>query len=593
MINKLVMQSSIRIKLLMFFLPLIVLSVLLTGFISYLLAKHQLDKNAYSLLNDAIKQTDVYLDDKLSTMFEQIFSIENDSSFQSLILDTHSSNMQSDKYSEIMNINEKLNDIYMRYYQIVDSAYIYFNNGTEFNLLKSSVPVHIGIDLDQWLEKYQGNVNEYYWLNNHEDDVLATVDKRNVLTVFKITGNNTSEIKGILLLNLKSDYFLKILQNVNISPNGYIVMVSQDGIMSSKKQNEKYALGDVGTAFLRENMGNSGSFNMTKANGRKLFVVFNSIKINKWIVAAVVPEKDVFQNSTQIKYMIIAIVIFLTVIVSIVATLFSGSISKSIRYLSKQVKRFEKGDFNVEFNIEDHNEIGILAKGLSSLLNTVKILLIRIKDEQEKKRQIELLALQSQINPHFLYNSLNSIKQLIKMKDNQRADKMVSSLIKFYMIGISKGKEIITINEEIEHAMNYLVIQKMRYNKDFDFSFAMSDEIRNCKIIKLTLQPIIENAIYHGIKNKEDLGIICVKGWQQDQDIIIEVYDDGAGIDPERLEQLKNSINLPDVEENPITYGLRNVNLRIKLHYGATYGIAIESEKGCFTKVKIRIPVIF
>lgn len=587
MLYKYVMDRPIRVKLLLFYLPVAIFSVLLTGIFSYFSAAHQLEKNEYSLLNDTIKQTNIFLEDKLFTMFEQLFSIENDPAVHSIMLNPQGS---SEKYADVVRINDKFNDIYMKYYEMVDSIYLCTNNGKEYTLLKEGIPKHIGIDLNQWVERYNGSRNGYYWLNSHEDEVFSTVKQRQVLSVFKIIGTHTSALKGILLINLKRDYFLKVFRNANISSNGYFIMLSPDGIMRFKNPDIKYAIGQTGIDFLRKNMGNAGSFRINKSNGEKLFVVFNSLSINHWIVAAVVPEKDIFENASHIKYFLVVTVLLLILLSSAITTFFAENISRPIKYLSMQVKQFEKGDFNVQFEIRDNNELGVLAKGLSSLVRSVKDLITRVEEEQEKKRKIELLALQSQIKPHFLYNTLWSLKYLIELRDFEGATKMVGAITRFFMIGINKGKEIITIREELEHVKNYLIIQKIRYSTHFDYAIEVDEAILDCKIIKLTLQPLVENAIEHGIKNKLEKGTIRISGREKDNGIVLEVFDDGPGIDDEKRAKLLEAIHSSAIEEHPITYGLKNVNERIRLHFGEPYGIGIESLKGQYTMIRVHIP---
>lgn len=436
-----------------------------------------------------------------------------------------------------------------------------------------------------------GGFKGYYWLNVHDDMIFQTPEERNVISLFKIIGSSNSKVKGILLFNLRSEYYLKLLQNIQISPNGYVILVNNDSHILSKSVSLDNDIGEKGIAFLRNNAGNSGSFNVTGAGGEKMFVVFNTIGLNDWVVAAVVPEKDILREAEKIKVITFMIIAMLSAISVILAFIIASSISSPIRFLSRQVRRFEKGDFNVTFNIQDNDsEIGILAKGLSSLLKTVKNLLQEIREEQMKKRQVELLALQSQINPHFLYNTLGSIRHLIDMDENQDASRMLGALTKYFMIGISKGKEIITIREEVEHVHNYLLIQKMRYSTAFGFEFDIAPEIMDCRIIKLTLQPIVENSIYHGIKNKRGKGMIRVTGERQGEKVVIVIFDNGAGMDEDTLCNIRKSIQASGISESPITYGMKNVNERIRLHFGHDYGIEIDSIKDHYTVVKIRIP---
>lgn len=588
--TKYLMHKPLKTKVIMMFLPVIILSVIITGVFSYIVAVRQLRENAYYMLKDTVYQTSTFVNDKFSTMFEQLVYLEGDKALQNLILNRYDDSNKSDKYDDIITMNKKFESIYLSYYQILDSIYLYTRNGTELKLLKDTVPMRIGIDLNEWNERYTSSEKGYYWLNDHEDTVFNTVDKRQVISTFKIFGRKDTEANGIVLFNIKSQYITNILNNVRLSSNGYIMLVNNEGIMTSKAISPRFDIAAPGAELLRKNMGSSGSFTIKSAQGEKMLVVYDTLKINNWTLAAVVPEKDILKDASQIKYISLVVIILLVFISSIIAAVFAASISKSIIYLSRQVRRFEEGDFTVEFDTTDTNEIGILANGLSSMVRTVKSLLQGIKDEQEKKRKVELLALQTQINPHFLYNTLASIKHLVDMNDNDRASKMVSALTKFFMIGISKGKEIITLREELEHVKSYLLIQKMRYQKDFDFSIAVSEDILDCKMIKLTLQPLIENSIYHGMKQKVGPGEIKISGWREEQEVVLEIYDDGVGMDSEKLNQLVKVINTPEIDENPITFGLKNVHQRILLHFGPEYGLTIESKEDEFTRVRVRVP---
>ena len=579
-------------KVLIFFIPIIVLSVILTGVFSYLAAVNQLRKNAYSLLNDTLLQTNVILNNEFINVLDQLETITGSGAFKNLMTEkVHPDQKTTDAhYYDVIAIHNLFNDIYNRNFQVIDSIYMDLNNGREFSLMQNMVPQKIGVDLNAWMRDYSDTSDRYYWKNDHIDHVFDTVDHRDVMSSFKIIGNKNSPVNGLLIMNLKTDYFVNQIQNVKISPHGLLALVSTDKAIFSKKVKENNDIGTDGLNFLRRNSGNNGIFNIKSKNGEKLFVVFNTISANHWVLAAIVPESDIMAKASQIKYISLAIIILLLFISSVTATWFANNISNPIRFLSRQVERFEQGDINVDFTIQEKNEIGVLARGLSRLRESVTTLLRQLKEEQEKKRQMELLALQSQITPHFLYNTLGSIKHLIDMNDNGRASQMVRALIKFYMIGISKGKEMITVREELEHVKNYLLIQKMRYNKDFDFYFQIDDQILDCFIVKLTLQPLVENSIYHGIKSIRGRGTIRISGWKEENSVLLEVYDDGPGIPKETLQNLVKSVYQQEVDQNPITFGLRNVHQRLALHFGKSYGIQIESKEHHYTKMTIRIP---
>jgi two-component system sensor histidine kinase YesM len=582
-------NQPLKVKLLCFFLPLIICSVGLTGVLSYLFAEKQLRDNAYYLLRDTAYQTNLFLNDRFATMFEQLYNIENDPAIQNMILNRYSPESKQ-KYLDLIGLNDRLNEIYRRYPKIIDSIYIYLDNGHEFSLMNDSIAVREGIRLEEWLRRYRGSPKGYYWLNDHRDRIFETFEERRVLSCFKLIGTPASKVKGLVILNLKSDHFLEILRNIRVSAHGYLALISPDGLLLSKNAAPRYRLSRADLAGLRDRAGADGGYERRNPSGEKLFIVYNTIAMNQWRIAAVVPERDLLAEAGRIKTTSLAIILVLSLISAGLALVFAGNIATSVKYLSEQVKRVEAGDFDTQFLIAEQNEVGILAKGLTSLVNTVKQLLRKVREEQEQKRQIELLALQSQINPHFLYNTLSSIKHLIEMNENGRAAKMVGALTKFFMIGISKGKEVITVAEEIEHIRNYLLILQMRYSQDFDFELAVNEEIADCKIIKLTLQPLVENSIYHGIKNKPEKGIIRVSGYRAGRHAVIEVYDDGAGMTEARLAELRQSLAAPEVAEHPMTFGLRNVNERLRLHFGPDYGLDIFSEPGRYTRILVRLP---
>lgn len=588
-ISKFILNQPLKVKLLVFFLPLIFLSVALTGMSSYWLVESQIKENAQLLLNDTTYQTSLYLNDRFSTVFDQLLMIENSSAFQNMIVNHYDSNQH--KYADIISLSNLFNDIYQRYFEMIDSIYVQFNNGRKFQLINNTIPLKEGIQLDDWVRRYNWSRKGYYWLNDHLDEVFITLEDRRVMSCFKIIGSLTSPVNGLLIINLKSGRFLEMLQDVRISAHGYLMLISPDNILYSKEVDARYRLTGDTVNQLPGKAGTSGAYNVVSGRGEKLLIVYNTIKVNQWIIAAVVPEQDLLVKTSQIKAVSLLIIILLSIISAGLAVIFAGHISMSIHYLSTQVKRFEAGDFNTQFNIkETGNELAILASGLTSLVNTVKHLFQKVKEEQEEKRQIELQALQSQINPHFLYNTMDSIKHLIDMGERQPASQMVGALIKFFRIGLSKGKEIISIANEIEHVRNYLLIQRMRYCTNFEFEFAVSEEILNCNIIKLTLQPLVENAIYHGVKNKFGKGLIRISGWRKNGQAVIEVYDDGAGMNENQLVQLRRSIDAAQSEKNPRTFGLRNVNQRLKLFFGPEYGLTIISQFNRFTRVQVRIP---
>ena len=247
-----------------------------------------------------------------------------------------------------------------------------------------------------------------------------------------------------------------------------------------------------------------------------------------------------------------------------------------------------------EISLRSYAEITTLCNSLESMRKRINHLLDQVKQEQEAKRQTELALLQEQINPHFLYNTLYSIMQLCELKKPEQASEMLAALSQFYRAGLNKGNNIITVEEELNHVKNYLYIQHFRYSDLFDYTIDCDPELLGCCIPKMSLQPLVENAIYHGIKKKHGFGNICILGGSYDgKHAYLEVHDDGPGFSEERLNQLKRYLEEEVSGDKRISFGLKNVDSRIKFEFGRPAGLELESTpqdtcvRICFTMRKM------
>ena len=246
----------------------------------------------------------------------------------------------------------------------------------------------------------------------------------------------------------------------------------------------------------------------------------------------------------------------------------------------------ENGNFDIYIAEKSNNEIGELEKDFNIMIRKIKELMEQVVKEQEIKRISEIKVLQAQINPHFLYNTLDSIIWLAANNKNPEVLKMTKALSSLLRISISDGERIIRVKEEIEHVRNYLVIQKMRYREKLDFQIDADPEILQCYTIKLILQPVVENAIYHGIKNKQGIGLIKIKCFTDDTRIYFEVKDNGVGMSRERLNEVFG--HYPAAVNTGI--GISNVRNRIELCFGKEYGLKCVSRLQKGTRVLICIP---
>src|SRR5689334_9235972 len=298
-----------------------------------------------------------------------------------------------------------------------------------------------------------------------------------------------------------------------------------------------------------------------------------------------------------VRWQILSIILILSAVgFSVVAAWsLSRSIYTPIKKLHDVTTTITKNDLQALMTSDNVDEITELGMSFNIMIGKIKDLLDSKIKEQEDLKKAELRALQAQINPHFLYNTLDTIIWMAESKKTDQVIKIVSALSNFFRISLSKGMDWITIGEEVERIKSYLTIQKMRYRDILDFNIEVDDKVTENTILKLLLQPLVENALYHGIKNKRQKGTISLRVKRKGEDeILLEVEDDGIGFTPQKLAQLQAELN--DDSGNmklESGFGLGNVNKRVRLYYGKHYGLSIQSEYSSGTCVTLVIPAKF
>lgn len=286
----------------------------------------------------------------------------------------------------------------------------------------------------------------------------------------------------------------------------------------------------------------------------------------------------------------VAVFVVLIAFAISIVVLLPRTITKPIKELSTVTEQVAKGDLSVRSSIQHGAELKVLSDSLNVMIRKISSLIEDVKTEQSRLREAELEILQVQINPHFLYNTLDTIVWLAEADDMDAVVEMVGMLSDFFRASLGGGKDVVSIEEETKHITSYLQIQKVRYQDILEYEITIPEELKNVKIPKITLQPLVENALYHGIKNKRGKGTVKVYGYEEDGECILVVEDDGKGMTPEELQEVERRL-LCDKEEEKESYGLYNVNERIRLRFGDYFGLHFESEYGKGTKVTVKLPM--
>lgn len=399
--------------------------------------------------------------------------------------------------------------------------------------------------------------------------------------------SGSGEKEGVFFIDLNYSAISELCDQSTVGTKGYAFILDAKGnIVYHPQQQQLY--NELQTENISLIMDTDEDTVLTgTGNDGKLYSISRSEKTG-WTVVDCTNVKELLSKSRQAQSVYVLTAIILVIVALLFSRFMARSITLPIQKLRDSMKKVQEGDFSVsDVVVDSKNEIGSLTKSFDVMTHRIHELMEQNVHEQEEKRKSELQALQSQINPHFLYNTLDSIIWMSEGKKNEEVVLMTASLARLLRQSISNEDEVVPIANEVEYARGYLTIQKMRYKDKLEFQIEVDSSILYIPLIKLVLQPIIENAIYHGLKYKESKGLLIVKGFMKDGNAVLQVIDDGVGMDEETLAHIydKHKVNY---HSNGV--GVYNVQKRLKLYYGEDYGITYTSELGKGTTATITIP---
>lgn len=395
------------------------------------------------------------------------------------------------------------------------------------------------------------------------------------------------------IMDSSGNIFTTLPSNQENKLNEFTELITEKANQINILEMYKYGyqgLEDVGEKMLN---GHSGTDAIKKADGTQHILIYAPIPYaDGWALGIIISEKELHKDTNRLIHLIIIFGIILFAIVIEISLIYTSSIIKPINKLQQLMKEVENGNLEIHYSSKGSDEITQLGNSFNSMIIKIQNLIDKVYLEQKSKRKAELKALQSQIKPHFLYNTLDTIQWKAIEHGAYDAADMIMALSNLFRTSISKGNEIITIEEEIEHTKNYLYIQKIRYQETLDYTIDYDKSLTDFKILKLIIQPIVENSIYHGLKNRREKGLIEITITKQDDSIIICVKDNGVGMTTQHLEKIRHHIKTSNKDYESTGYGLFNVYERIQLEFGSSYGIIIDSVYNIGTEVKLKIPMI-
>lgn len=435
--------------------------------------------------------------------------------------------------------------------------------------------------------------------NPEEMQIISNVTGRNIMTdaaysiddVFSIVkavnDPDTGEMVGVLLFDIKHDIISSAIKNATIGENGFVyVLDSGNHVVYTPKNAVVYRIRPEWFRKVLEPL-------TVKIKGEKYQLSYQQSEYTGWKIVSVFSWQEIMSSVNMLLVLFGTLLVVTLLLVLFVAVKISETITKPIIKLRNLMKQTESGNLTVRFHGDYQDEIGDLGRNFNQMLEKIQELLEQVYEEQENMRQAELKVVQEQFKPHFLYNTLDTIGWMAREHSAYDIVHLVDALTNVFRISLSKGKDYITIEEEMRYISNYLYIQKIRYGSKVLYEVSVDPLCEKEEIPKLILQPLVENAIYHGVKMKRGDGHLNVRASMAgERQIVLEVQDDGKGMRIEKVKELEAMFNEPGSAEENRSFGLFYVRERLRIRYGDGFCVRVESREDQGTRIAIFIPVM-
>lgn len=418
------------------------------------------------------------------------------------------------------------------------------------------------------------------WRNYSSDSYVSVAQA--------IYGAADRELVGVALIDLDKRSIQSLVGDITLGQTGFVfIMDSKGNILYTPENKIVYR---INPAWFQE--AQSGSFKCRIQEGQYR-IIYNQSEYTRLTTVGLYDMGKTIQGVSRVQRVSVLLAVICCGVALVWSALFSKTITTPISNLSRLMKRAQTGDLTVHFDNHYQGEIGQLGDAFNSMVDKINELLRLVYAEQKQKREAEMKILREQIKPHFLYNTLDSIQWMAKRYQAKDIVETVRALSNFFRICLSSGKEYISLREEMSLVRSYLEVQKFRYEDLFEYEPSCPEELLNYSVPRLIIQPLVENALYHGIKESDqERGNIRIRIEKEEPDILlILVMDDGAGMSPEECARLNKILRMEERPEEIRAFGVRNVHDRIRFSYGEAYGLFYRPGTGGGTVAEIRLPL--
>jgi len=562
---------TIRTKLIISFLIIGLLPILLSGLLSFNIYRGAINDRISAYSQEMVNRMERDLEDYISEI-ETFLSREQDFYINQFIKLTQANDFRNNrKYA--FRIWEDFNNLKQMKPGLEDIA-ITFQDGRRI----SSYGIY-NIDLENFRDRmYSDSSGEISFTSPYTNYL-----QQEVITIVSSYYPEIAEENVLISADIDLDV-LANLTDFNLGEKSYFLIADQNGDIIYHPNQEL-----IGQRSLLYNAGFPDR--KLNLNGEQYILTSTFSYATGWYIISMASADEVEAELNYITDITLYMTLVVLLIIILLTIYLSSSLSRPIQKLQELTHRASENDLSVKIDTSGNDEIAELGQSFNKMIRRINKLMEQNVREQKLLRKLEMESLDNQIKPHFIYNTLDLIIGLLENKDFDRATHMVEALGKFFRLSLSHGKEMVLIRNEIKHVKNYLFIQQFRHGEEYEYIIDVEDhEIMDKHIPKLILQPIVENAIYHGLLPSEKKGLVIVKGYRENKNIYFKIVDNGVGIPAAKVDEINKILTgRLETDDQQKYFGLRNVDQRLKLMYGGSSGLRVESVEGEKTTVIIRI----
>ncbi|GMQ60068.1 sensor histidine kinase [Vallitalea sediminicola] len=580
-------NSSILYKIMFNYIIIILLTVITLSWLNFNRISKSLEEVTNNHTLQMVKQVQNNIEFYISNMEKTINYISNDKSLLQYVNQSYTTD------SEKKILEDNILYLFNNYSKTeLDISGILFTD-TYGNYISNNMKKieTTPLNNDFWYRKAVNSPNEIHLfskpIGRNVRSIYDYYSADNVISIVKAVKDSKENFKGVIMIDMKLSVVEDIIDNVVLGKSGFLYVADNKGDVVYAPVNKiVYRIHPSITQDMKPQN------NLHTIDNKDYQILKNYSNYTGYNVIGIFPTDETMSIIIEVIMYIILYGILIIIIAIILSGLITRSLTKPISKLRKLMAEAENGQLDVRFESQYNDEIGKLGKSFNKMIESIKNLINIVYIEQRKKRKAELRAFQAQIKPHFLYNTLDTINWMAQDYEADDISEIVTSLTNLFRISLSKGKEIITLKDEIKHVESYLTIQMARYEDKFDYTIDYDKSLLESRVIKLIIQPIVENAIYHGIKECEHKGHISIEIIKIENKICFIIQDNGVGIDEYTINEMNDIFNKVREKTGKYGIGMFNVNERLKLSFGEDYGMKIESIEGEGTIIKIFHPII-